>query len=105
MDERADLMREICVRKPTEKGDDAVLVTRWKRWRRICVVNGQWSWITGGVTSVSLYVLLLPTFAPLIEPGKQRVLMQKMQFQASDTESNRRLRRVPIFGLQSASGR
>jgi hypothetical protein len=116
MDERPDLMREICVSRPSEKGDDTVLGRGWKRWRGICVVNGQGSLIRGGVTSVSLYVyycfflrgvriLLLPTLAPLTEPGKQHVLMEKMQSQASDTESNLRLRGVPIFCLQSASDR
>jgi hypothetical protein len=50
-------------------------------------------------------ILLLPTLAPLTEPRKQRVLMEKMQSQASDTESNLRLRGVPIFCLQSASDR
>jgi hypothetical protein len=41
MDERADLMREICVCGPTDEGDDAVLGRGWKRWRIVwSMVNG-----------------------------------------------------------------
>jgi hypothetical protein len=63
MDERPDLMREICVSRPSEKGDDTVLGRGWKQWRGICVVNGQGSLIRGGVTSVSLYVYYCFFFA------------------------------------------